>query len=242
MIGGLALNEDGALLCSGTGGIVWLQPATGAGGTLVDTIHGALISGVNDMTPDGRGGLIFGTVDHERMFRGERYFGGSAIYRLSADRQLTLLCADIGFANGLGLSPDSRTLYINNSGVGTFAHEQRADGSLGPARQLSARADCDGLAVDEAGGIWIACIASGKLVRLTPDGATDREIIVEGDPVTSLCFGGLDRRDLYVTTAAPGAGAAVMKRVVPESLSASLLSGRADEAGVPLQHTRFELS
>ena len=241
MIGGLALNEDGALLCSGTGGIIWLQPATGATGTLLDTIDGMPISGVNDMTADGRGGLLFGTVDHERMFRGERYFGGSALYRLSADRQLTRLCADLGFANGLGLSPDGRTVYLNNSGVGTFALEQRTDGTVGSGHLLSARTDCDGLAVDEQGGIWVACITSGRLVRLKPDGDTDGEFVVEGNPVTSLCFGGRDGRDLYVTTAAPGAGAAVVKRSVPQSLTASLLHGRVDVPGLPLQHTRFSL-
>jgi sugar lactone lactonase YvrE len=242
MIGGLAINEDGALLCSGTGGIIWFDPVSGAHGTLLDRIEGLPISGINDMAPDGQGGLLFGTVDHERMFRGEAFFGHSAIYQLSVNNELTLLCSDIGFANGLGLSPDARYVYVNNSGVGTFAHERLADGSLGPGRQLCGRADCDGLAVDCQGGIWVACISSGIIVRLTPEGRVDREIPVRGGAVTSLCFGGPDGRDLFVTTAAPGAGAAVVKRTIPEACTASLLRGRAEVAGLPLQRTCFRLA
>ena len=40
-IGGLLFNEDGSLLCSGPGGIVWLDPATGRSGTLLSSIDGA---------------------------------------------------------------------------------------------------------------------------------------------------------------------------------------------------------
>ncbi len=241
MIGGLAFNEDGAVLCSGTGGIIWFNPITGENGTLLDTIDGEPIAGVNDMTADDRGGLLFGTVDHDRMFRGEPYFGSSRLYRLTAQRQLSSLCEKIGFANGLGVSPDGRRLYLNDSGVGTFAYEQFEDGRLGPGTQLSNRTDCDGLAIDAEGGVWIAHISSGMLVRLMPDGRTDTQISVAGGSVTSVCLGGTDGRDLYATTAAPGAGAAVVRRAMPQARTACLLRGRASVAGIPLRRTRFEL-
>src|SRR4051794_19412592 len=37
-IGGLTLNEDGAILCTGRGGITWVNPATGASGMLLTAI------------------------------------------------------------------------------------------------------------------------------------------------------------------------------------------------------------
>jgi sugar lactone lactonase YvrE len=242
MIGGLAFNRDGAVLCSGTGGIVWFHPITGESGILLDAIDGEPIAGVNDMTADERGGLLFGTVDHARMFRGEPYFGRSRLYRLTAQRQLLLLCEGLGFANGLGVSPDGRLLYLNNSGVGTFVHEQLEDGRLGPGTQLSNRPDCDGLALDCQGSIWIACISSGMLVRLTPEGHVDEQILVAGGAVTSLCFGGPDGLDIYVTTSAPGAGAAVVRRAIPESRIACLLRGRAAVAGMAARRTHFDLT
>ena len=60
-IGGIAINEDGAIICSGPEGLAWFDPATGRSGTILDTIAGKRI-GINDRLPDGRGGLIFGTL------------------------------------------------------------------------------------------------------------------------------------------------------------------------------------
>lgn len=241
MIGGIAVNEDGVLLCSGTGGIVWIDPVSGTTGTLLQAVEGQPISGVNDMLADPCGGLLFGTVDHARMFRGENFFGNSALYRLAPDGSVRRLCEGIHFANGIGLSPDARTIYLNNSGIGTFAYQWLRDGTLGAGRQISDRADCDGLAVDCEGAVWIARISAHTILRLMPDGRVDQEIEIPCGAVTSLCFGGPDGCDLYVTTAAPGAGEAVVKGAVPNERSAAVLRGRALVRGVPMARTRFHL-
>jgi len=59
----------------------------------------------------------------------------------------------------------------------------------------------DGLAVDEAGCVWIAAYGGGCVTRFAPDGRLERHIDVPAKIVTSLCFGGPERRDLYVVTA-----------------------------------------
>jgi sugar lactone lactonase YvrE len=242
MIGGIAINADGGLVCSGTGGIVWVDPVTGLTGTLLDTIEGKPVNGINDMVADGRGGLYFGTVDHNSMFRGEGYLGHSALYRLDADGAVVKLYDGLKFSNGIGLSPDGRTLYFNDSSVGTFACDILHDGALGPRRLLSARADCDGLAVDCEGAVWIAQIGGGMLTRVMPSGKIDRTIPLDVGPITSLCFGGADGRDMFITTAAMGAGEAVMKRSVPERRTAALYHGRADVPGLPTRRTNFCLT
>src|SRR5262245_33563023 len=61
--GGLAFNEDGRLVCAGPGGLIWLDPETGAKGVLLDRIDGAPVLGINDIEPGPDGGLFFGTVD-----------------------------------------------------------------------------------------------------------------------------------------------------------------------------------
>ena len=75
-VGGLAVNADGKLICGGPGGLVWLDPATGASGVLIDTIDGEPFTGANDFIADGKGGLYFGTLS-----KGADY---------SAEPQLTL--------------------------------------------------------------------------------------------------------------------------------------------------------
>lgn len=240
MIGGIAFNDDGRIICSGTGGLVWLDTATGATGTLLDAIDGEPIGGINDMVADGQGGLFFGTVDHPAMFRGEP-FGASILYRLAPDGQVSVIRGGLRFANGCGLSPDGRRLYHNDSSVGTRRYDLAADGSVTDGGLFFDAPDCDGLAVDRDGGVWIALIQSGTIVRAMADGTVDRRLPVPGGHPTSLCFGGSDGRDLYVTTAAPGAGEAVMKQAIPPALTASLYHARADVAGVPTARTAFRL-
>ena len=238
MIGGIVFNDDGCLLCSGRDGIIWLNPETGERGMLLDAIDGQPVRGINDMAADGRGGLYFGSVDHVAMFSGEPFFGRSALNRLDADRRVTLISDGHSFANGLGMSPDGRHLYFNDSGIGTYDYPIRADGSVGERNLLSKNADCDGLAVDSGGGIWIAQISAGSIARLLPDGTVDRTISFGKEHVTSLCFGGPDWRDLYVTTATPDAGTAVLGREPPATLPAVLYHARADIAGVRI-HARI---
>jgi sugar lactone lactonase YvrE len=239
MIGGLALNADGRWLCSGTGGIAWLDPEDGTSGTLLDAIDGVPISGVNDMIADGRGGLYFGMVDHRAMFAGEDFYGRSAIHHLAPDGSVRLARDRIAFANGMGLSPDGGTLYLNNSGVGTFAYRIGTDGGLSDERRLSDRPDCDGLVVDAEGALWVAYIAAGSVARVLPDGTVAEEHAVPGGHPTAVALGGVEGRDLFITTAAPGAGDAVRRQQPPPETSAILYRMRVAVPGLPLARTAF---
>jgi sugar lactone lactonase YvrE len=236
-IGGVALDRGGAVLCSGPDGIAWLDPATGAAGMLLDTLDGQPIRGINELQPDDDGGLYFATADvAEAEHGGER--GPSALFRLDASGSVRRLCEGLTFANGIGLSPDGRRLYFNDTFVGTYACDLRPDGSLGERVLLAEERDCDGLAVDAEGGIWIAGFQSGTITRLLPDGSVDRRVLLPVKGVTSLCFGGADQRDLYVTTTAPDFAEAFARRVLP-SRTASLYFARSDVAGRPVGRTGF---
>ena len=60
----------------------------------------------------------------------------------------------------------------------------------------------DGLCVDEEGGVWVAAYGSGRVLRFDAEGEPSFEIELPERRVTSVCFGGADRRDLYIVTAA----------------------------------------
>jgi gluconolactonase len=59
----------------------------------------------------------------------------------------------------------------------------------------------DGMAVDIEGGIWVAAVFAGEVVRFKRDGTLDRRVQIPAKKVTSLVFGGGDLQDLYVVTA-----------------------------------------
>ena len=56
------------------------------------------------------------------------------------------------------------------------------------------------MAIDESGCLWVAAIGSGKLIRVTPNGEEDQVSEGPEDWTSSVCFGGVDRRDLYAVT------------------------------------------
>jgi sugar lactone lactonase YvrE len=239
-IGGIVLDRDGSVLCSGGDGIAWLDPASGASGMLLETIDGKPVRGINELLPDGSGGLYFGTADvAEAEHGGER--APSALFRLTPDGKVRQLCAGLTFSNGIGLSPDGRRLYFNDTFVGTYACDLLPDGGVSERVLLAEQRDCDGLAVDCEGGIWSAGFQSGTITRLLPDGRVDRRVPLPVAGVTSLCFGGADLRDLYVTTTAPDAFEALARRSMP-SAAASLYRARSHVAGVPVGRTAFRLS
>jgi gluconolactonase len=115
-----------------------------------------------------------------------------------------MLYGDVALTNGIGLSPDGRRLYHNDSARNqVVAHEIAEDGSCTNRRVFAEapRGSPDGLAVDEDGCVWIAAYGGGCVTCFAPDGRLKRHIDVPAKIVTSLCFGGPERRDLYVVTA-----------------------------------------
>jgi sugar lactone lactonase YvrE len=206
---------------------------------LLRTLECKPIRGINDMQPDGKGGLYFGTADvAEADYDGER--SPSALYHLDRNGNVRRLADGFIFVNGIGLSPDRKHLYFSDTFVGVHGHEILPNGDLGPKMFQTEVPGADGLAVDSEGGIWTACIQSGTIVRLFPDGTVNQRIPLASEGVTSLCFGGSDLRDIYVTTAAPGFGEALAKKTLP-ARTASLYRGRSPVAGLPSGQTSFNL-
>ena len=123
--GGILINEDGSVLSSGAGGIMWNHPDTGKSGWLVDQIDGKPINGINEMMPDGTGGIYFGTVDIEQITKGEPT-RPAALYRLTAMRQVVLVAEGLGFVNGIMLSADRKRLYYNDTFDSTYVFDVSA--------------------------------------------------------------------------------------------------------------------
>jgi sugar lactone lactonase YvrE len=235
MIGGLLLNADGSLLIAGKDGIAWANPSTGAAGMLIEGLDG-----VNEMRPDGRGGIVFGTIDLPSILRGKRP-GPSSIYRLSADRRLTLLRKDLRFANGLAISLDGATLFFNESFAAVRAFSIDGDGSLGEPRLLADKRDCDGMALDVEGNVWISGFSSGELLCLRADGTEVRRQPLPGKACTNIRFGGADMRDLYVTIVDPASAQALAEGRPLQEQNSVLYRTRSPVAGVPIARTSFEL-
>jgi sugar lactone lactonase YvrE len=127
--------------------------------------------------------------------------GNGQIWRISADGKLTLAAAAMGATNGIEVSPDGKTLYVNESVQrNIWAFPITADG-LGEKRLVKKFDDFgfDGMRCDVDGNLYIARYGKGTVVKLSPDGNILREIDVLGAAPSNLCFGGPDGRTVYVT-------------------------------------------
>jgi sugar lactone lactonase YvrE len=233
MIGGLLANDDGKLLVAGISGIVWVDPESGESGTLLGGLDG-----VNEMRVDGKGGIWFGSIDLPGILRGEKP-GSSSLYRLSKDRELTLAYEGLAFANGLSCNADGTQLYFNESFVGPCAWDIEADDTLGPQRRLAEKYDCDGMALDAAGNIWISGFSSPELLCLSPDGDEIARLPLPGEACTNVRFGGADMQEIYVTMVTHAGAKALTEGRMPDALDSVLYKGQSPVVGAPISRAGF---
>jgi gluconolactonase len=124
------------------------------------------------------------------------------VWRIDRQGAVTLAAGEMGTTNGIDVSPDGRTLYVNESvqrNVWAFTIAQ--DGSLQDKRLLAEFPDhgFDGMRCDVEGNLYITRYGKGVVAVLSPEGKVLREIDVLGARPSNLCFGGPDGRTVYVT-------------------------------------------
>lgn len=166
----------------------------------------------NDAKCDPLGRAWAGTL-HREMTP-----GSGTLYRLDPGPVATPVLEGLTVANGLGWSPDGRTMWFADSADRSFrgfAYEPES-GLQGPRSHAIELRDtagkADGLCVDDEGCIWIGLWGGGAVHRYTPDGRLDTVVRVPALQVTSCAFGGPDGSTLFITTARVGLTADSLER------------------------------
>ncbi len=130
--------------------------------------------------------------------------GTGQLWRIDTHGQVERLAEDMGTTNGIEVSPDGGTLYVNESVQrNIWAFQLTADHRLQNKRLVRKFADYgfDGMRCDVAGNLYIARHGKGTVIKLSPGGEILQEIEVLGPSPTNICFGGPDGRTAYVTEA-----------------------------------------
>lgn len=177
-----------------------LAPGDEALRTLVEIPHGGGLR-LNDGACDPAGRFWVGSTALDFAP------GRGALYRYSGEGGLDRVLEEVTISNGIGWSPDGGTMYYVDSmtyRVDRFDFDPGTGEISGrrPFAVIERGAGIpDGLAVDDEGCVWVALWGRAALRRYGPDGELDRTLAVPADNVTACCFGGVDGRTLYVTSA-----------------------------------------
>lgn len=207
---GLALDSKGRLTaCEHGDRRVSVLTRGGGKRTLVDNYQGRRLNSPNDLVFDDGGSIYFtdppyGLPDRESDPRRELDFCG--VYRLDPDGPLTLLSKQLARPNGIGLSPDQKTLYIAQSDPANpiwMAFPINDDKTLGEGRVLLDAKEYikefpglpDGLAVARNGVLFGS--GPGGIYVITPEGKLLGRLITGGR--TSNCTFSDDGKSLYIT-------------------------------------------
>lgn len=251
---GIALQRDGSFLVANLGpdGGVWHLDAQGQARPWLLEIDGTPLPRVNFVMNDAmeRSWICVSATDTDEHYPVDAATG----YIILSDKHGTRVVADgLRYTNELRLSPDGRSMYVNE----TFGR-RLSRFRIGPAgalleRETVAEFDAgdfpDGMALDAEGGVWVVCVGSNRVYRVTADGRRhtmiddSRPEVVEQleqalvtkqltrpmlsaasgkrlKNITSLAFGGPDLRTAYMGSLAGD----------------KLATFRSPVAGLPLAH------
>ena len=124
------------------------------------------------------------------------------LWRIDPDGTVVLLVGDMGTTNGIELSPDERTLYVNESVQRkVWAFDVDPDGNVSGKRLFAEFDDhgFDGMKCDQQGNVYITRYGKGTIAVLSPEGKLIREIALKGKKCSNLVFGGEENRTVFVT-------------------------------------------
>ena len=233
---GAALGPDGKVYVCNNGGFTWHemagltvpgeQPADYIGGRIqrVDLASGKVenlytecdghrLCGPNDLVFDRQGGFWF--TDHGKARPRDRDRTG--VYYAKTDGSMireVIFPAD--GPNGVGLSPDEKTLYVAETFTGrlwswpiTAPGTVQLGAGFGPGGGtlvvgLPGFQLFDSLAVEAGGNVCVATLGNGGITVVSPDGSSVEHVPMPDPLATNVCFGGKDLRTAYVTLSGTG--------------------------------------
>jgi gluconolactonase len=226
---GLAIGPDRRLWCCNNGGFSYIerdgflaphgQPEDYSGGRIeaidlasgaIETVyrdgdHGCILRGPNDIVFDTDGGFWF--TDHGKTRPRERDVTG--VFYAKADGSfLAEVIHPLENPNGIGLSPDGKTLYVAETYTcRLWAFPVERPGKVGTGRPLyrpPGHTFFDSLGVEASGNIAVATIGECGITVVAPDGSLIEKVATADIFTTNICWGGEDMMTAWITLSGSG--------------------------------------
>ena len=170
----------------------------------------------NDMLVDHDGRAFVGNFGFDLM--GGAPARNTVLICVKTDGTANVVADELGFPNGMVLTPDGRTLIVAESGMDRLSAFTVTAGSLGERRTWAAFGDPptstdfsevlgqvavapDGICLDAEGAVWVADAMHGRLIRVAEGGHVLEELKTDGMGVFACMLGGEDGRTLFACVA-----------------------------------------
>jgi gluconolactonase len=195
-----------------TGRIERVDLKTGKVERVYDKVGDFQLRGPNDLVFDKAGNFWF--TDYGKDQHRSRDKSGIYYASPNGSKVVEVAYGSSGY-NGIGLSPDEKTLYAAETSVGRlWAIDIVGQGEIERGRRwLPGRAIAtmpgqplryfDSLAVTASGRVCVATLLDSGITSIAPDGSYD--FVATPDRfTTNIAFGGKDMRDAFITFSATG--------------------------------------
>ncbi|MCY7357699.1 MAG: SMP-30/gluconolactonase/LRE family protein [Rudanella sp.] len=198
---GLYIDRKGNILsCADEKNELWsINPKTQEVTVLMKDYEGKKHNGPNDLWPDRKGGIYFTDPFYPRPWWSHKqpFLTAQNVYYLPKGKtQAVMVATDLKQPNGIVGTPDGKYLFVADiRDSKTYKYDIGKDGSLAN-RQLFTEMGSDGITIDKQGNVYM----TGRGVTVfDPTGKKLMNIPVPAKWTANLCFGGKDRKTLFIT-------------------------------------------
>jgi len=197
---GMYFDREGNLIsCSDQKNELWSITPDGKVTVLVKDFEGKKLNGPNDLWIAPNGGIYITDPFYKRPWwdhQSPEQDGEHVYYLAPGTSKLIRVVSDLEKPNGIVGTPDGKYVYIADiKGNKTWRYLIGKDGTLSD-KKLFAELGSDGMTIDNKGNIYL----TGKGVTVfNPDGDVIEKIPVDESWTANVCFGGRDRRLLFIT-------------------------------------------
>jgi gluconolactonase len=157
-------------------------------------VHDTLFNQPNDLCINKRD-QIFASDPNWKASTGQ-------VWRVEPDGQHMVVADSMGTTNGITLSPDEKTLYVNESAQRRIWKFDVDDlGNLSKKTLFKEYPDhgFDGMKCDKEGNLYVTRYGAGQVDVLNPQGEIVHSVLFKGFKTSNIAFGGSDGKTCFVT-------------------------------------------